>query len=71
MPAISLLIEAGEGAFADEERLRSVGLGVPHTVHLANELAGRGLIAPWSDSVPSIDDLAALIATAYAKMGGR
>lgn len=57
--------------FADEERLRSVGLGVPHVVHLENELAARGLIAPHMEGIPSVNDLAECIAAAFAENGGR
>ena len=47
--------------FADEERLRSVGLGVPHAAHLANRLAEKGVVLPVG-SVPTVPELACAIA---------
>ena len=47
--------------FADEQKLKSVGLGVPHAAHLANRLAAAGAALPLG-SLPTTDDLAAAIA---------
>ncbi len=48
--------------FADEHKLKDVGLGVPHAVHLANRLKNAGIELPISP-VPSFDELASAIAS--------
>ncbi len=48
--------------FADERKLKDVGLGVPHAVHLANRLRNAGIELPISP-VPSFDELASAIAS--------
>ena len=54
-------LEAPALIFADEAKLKSVGLGVPHAAHLANRLANAGIVLPIS-SVPSAKELASAIA---------
>ena len=58
-----------EVVFADERKLKDVGLGVPHAVHLANRLRDAGIDLPLSP-VPEIDELAAAIAARAAERGG-
>ena len=55
-----------EVVFADERKLKDVGLGVPHAVHLANRLRDAGIDLPLSP-VPEIDELAAAIAVRAAE----
>ena len=66
------LFALGEPAtvFADERKLKNVGLGVPHAVHLANRLKNAGIELPIS-SVPSFDELASAIASRLAVQEGR
>ena len=66
------LFALGEPAcvFADEQRLKSVGLGVPHAAHMANRLARIGISLP-TGTLPSIDDLAGAIAARLAQQAGR
>ena len=52
--------------FADEAKLKTVGLGVPHAAHLANRLAEAGVSLPLS-SAPNVAELAAAIACTLAK----
>ena len=47
--------------FADEGRLKAVGLGVPHAAHLANRLADKGVVLPVG-TVPTVEELAQAIA---------
>ena len=56
--------------FADERKLKDVGLGVPHAVHLANRLKNAGIELPISP-VPSFDELASAIASDLAVQEGR
>ena len=56
--------------FADERKLKDVGLGVPHAVHLANRLKNAGIELPISP-VPSFDELASAIASRLAVQEGR
>ena len=58
-----------EVVFADEHKLKGVGLGVPHAVHLANRLRGANIDLSLSP-VPEIDELAAAIAVRVAERGG-
>ena len=53
--------------FADEARLKSVGLGVPHAAHLANRLADAGVGVPVG-TTPSADELARAVAL---RLGGQ
>ena len=46
--------------FADEQALKSVGLGVPHAAHLANGLLAAGINLPVG-TVPTVDELAGAI----------
>ena len=55
-----------ESIFADEQRLKSVGLGVPSATHLANRLAGAG-ISLSVGAVPTADELARAIAAKYSR----
>ena len=66
------LFALGEPAtvFADERKLKDVGLGVPHAVHLANRLKNAGIELPISP-VPSFDELASAIASDLAVQEGR
>ena len=66
------LFALGEPAtvFADERKLKDVGLGVPHAVHLANRLKNAGIELPISP-VPSFDELASAIASRLAVQEGR
>ena len=50
-----------ESVFADEQRLKSVGLGVPSAAHLANRLATAGIHLPVS-ATATADELASSIA---------
>ena len=45
--------------FADETRMKGVGLGVPDTLYLAGRI---GIHADFGDDVPTADELADLIA---------
>ena len=56
--------------FADERKLKDVGLGVPHAVHLANRLRNAGIELPISP-VPSFDELVSAIASRLAVQEGR
>ena len=56
--------------FADERKLKDVGLGVPHAVHLANHLKDAGIKLPISP-VPSFDELASAIASRLTVQKGR
>lgn len=56
-------LDVPERIFADEERLRSVGLGVPHASHFVNVLAKGGIRLPVS-SLPTLDELADALAGA-------
>ena len=50
--------------FSDEERLHSVGLGVPRTVSVASRLAAAGIALPAYEGVPTQEQLANDIARA-------
>lgn len=50
--------------FSDEEAIRRIGLGVPHTAHLAQAL---GLQACF-DGIPTISELAAQVAACYGSV---
>ena len=58
-------LDAPERIFADEERLRSVGLGVPNASHFVNGLAKGGIHLPVS-TLPNLDELADALARLYA-----
>ena len=60
-----LAFDAPQAVFADEAELKAVGLGVPHVVHLANDLAERGFAGckPQGGDAFSEDALVNLIAT--------
>lgn len=47
--------------FADEQRLKTVGLGVPQASHLANKLSAAGINLPVG-TTPSVSELASAIA---------
>ena len=55
--------------FSNEQRLKDVGLGVPHAVHLRNRLAAAGVFLPTSP-VPSTGELASAIADALRRRKG-
>ena len=59
-------LETPARIFADETKLKSVGLGVPHAAHLANRLAAAGIALPVS-CVPSVAELASAITNALPK----
>jgi ABC-type multidrug transport system ATPase subunit len=59
-----------EQVFADEQEMRSIGLGVPQAVSLANGLAARGIELPLPTGLPTVDTLADAIAQRYANLGG-
>ena len=65
------LFALGEPAtvFADERKLKDVGLGVPHAVHLANRLKNAGIELPISP-VPSFDELAQMLIRALFTLAG-
>ena len=48
--------------FADEQRLKTVGLGVPQASHLANKLSAAGIDLPVG-TTPSVNELASAIAS--------
>ena len=52
--------------FADEPRMKDIGLGVPHTTHLVNRLAASGVHLPVR-TVPTLDELAHAIAAQAAR----
>ncbi len=56
--------------FADERKLKEVGLGVPHATHLANRLKDAGIELPISP-VPSFDELVSAIVSCSATKEGR
>lgn len=51
--------------FADEKRMRSIGLGVPHAVSLANSLTAQGVKLPLQPGLPTLETLADAIAARY------
>jgi energy-coupling factor transport system ATP-binding protein len=51
--------------FADEASMKSIGLGVPQAVSLANNLAKRGFMLPVAGGLPTTDSLADAISRAY------
>jgi energy-coupling factor transport system ATP-binding protein len=59
-----------EQVFADEQEMRSIGLGVPQAVSLANGLAARGIELPLPAGLPTVDTLANAIAQRFANLGG-
>lgn len=54
-----------QDVFASEQDMRAIGLGVPQTSAFANRLAERGLHLETGGRVPTIDELADLIAHSY------
>ena len=56
--------------FADERKLKDVGLGVPHAVHMANRLIAAGIVLPIGP-VPSTEELASAIAGQLREREGR
>ena len=56
--------------FADEREMRSIGLGVPQAVSLANNLAKRGVNLRWEGDLPTTQTLADAIAARYSGKGG-
>ncbi|WP_283169687.1 energy-coupling factor transporter ATPase [Curtanaerobium respiraculi] len=58
-----------EEVFADAEACKRIGLGVPATQHLSNELAKRGVRLPRQDGLPTLESLADAIASIVPREG--
>ena len=56
-----------EDVFADEKAMRAIGLGVPQSLALANNLAARGIALQLPAGLPAIDTLADAIAQRYRR----
>ena len=64
-------LDAPANVFADEQRLKSVGLGVPQASHLANRLAEAGLDIALG-TIPTAEELARSVGALYGQReGGR